>query len=533
MDNLSLNIVIRRVLEELGEQGKSEKALETYRYCGLGYVRRFFEKNGCPQYSDNALDKFLAELRCDYEYGSISRWKWSIARRSAELLRQFATTGSLSGKPLPKWEALHNPLHAEPNDEMLGDNNSIFGLVWRTKCRLAESGLSGKTLANYGYDGFDKILCAHMDRGLTQYTPSLVDDLIAETRTRYDNGDLARSMYQDLRKAAHLLCNFQATGIIKHGKIETWNLRQPVPEFAQSIRHFCENAVRTAAIRYSTVRVTKSALRRFAFVLEDSGTTAPAELTPQIVSAAVTKLARRYDGGLSSLLSSVRIFLDFLHESGTTKTNLRSSVPELCAKRRYYRPGFTEEEIRVILSAPDRNTAIGIRDFSIMTLAAQTGLRAIDVVHLKRQNIDWRACEIRIVQEKTGKPLSLPLDAESGNAIVDYLLNARPQSELPYIFLCHSGVARPVDSRSASGYVKKYASRANVDMNTIARRGFHSFRRSFGTRLLQSEVRLELLQQLLGHADLDSAKPYLSTDEQGLKLCALGLCGIAEGGAAV
>lgn len=41
--------------------------------------------------------------------------------------------------------------------------------------------------------------------------------------------------------------------------------------------------------------------------------------------------------------------------------------------------------------------------------------------------------------------------------------------------------------------------------------------------MLQNEIPLDLLRQLLGHSKIDSAKPYLSVDEQGLKLCALSL----------
>lgn len=56
------------------------------------------------------------------------------------------------------------------------------------------------------------------------------------------------------------------------------------------------------------------------------------------------------------------------------------------------------------------------------------------------------------------------------------------------------------------------------------RRAFHALRPDpFGTRLLQNEVSFELIQQLLGHRDMDSMKLYLSIDEQGLKQCALPL----------
>jgi len=62
--------------------------------------------------------------------------------------------------------------------------------------------------------------------------------------------------------------------------------------------------------------------------------------------------------------------------------------------------------------------------------------------------------------------------------------------------------------------------RVKID-SSIPRRGFHSFRRAFGTRLLQNETSLDLLRQLLGHSRINSVKPYLSVDEHGLKLCAL------------
>ena len=201
----------------------------------------------------------------------------------------------------------------------------------------------------------------------------------------------------------------------------------------------------------------------------------------------------------------------------------------MVARRTTFREGFTRTETMRLLGEPNRETGIGKRDYAMMLLATQTGLRACDVVNLKREDINWRSKQINIVQQKTGKPLSLPLRAESGNAIAEYLLTARPESSLPYIFLCHTGMLRPINNRSASAIVTKYICHAEI-VSDIPRRGFHSFRRSFGTRLLQNEIPLELLRQLLGHSKIDSSKPYLSVDEQGLKICALGLVSCGKAG---
>ena len=97
--------------------------------------------------------------------------------------------------------------------------------------------------------------------------------------------------------------------------------------------------------------------------------------------------------------------------------------------------------------------------------------------------------EIRVIQHKTGQALITPLAAESGNAIADYLLNGRPKSVLPLLFLCHTGTIRPLKSRSASGIVSRYMKKAGI---ISAHHGFHGFRRTFATQLQQNEVPLEL-----------------------------------------
>ena len=86
---------------------------------------------------------------------------------------------------------------------------------------------------------------------------------------------------------------------------------------------------------------------------------------------------------------------------------------------------------------------------------------------------------------------------------------------------------RPLDAHSASGVVSKHMKLVGIPAK---HRAFHALRRTFGTRLLQNEVSLDLIQQLLGHRDMDSMKPYLSIDEQGLKQCALSLLSHGKAG---
>lgn len=241
------------------------------------------------------------------------------------------------------------------------------------------------------------------------------------------------------------------TGHITLAKVPNWGQRKLVEPFNSLLIEFCTHAEQNKSMAETSLNVAKSAIRRFLFEMEDQGFNTSAHFSQVNVNRSITSFATHYAGGLGSAIYSVRVFLRFLFEGGVTDIDLSQSLPELVAARKMFREGFTESELEHLLEHPDRTIAIGKRDYAMMVLAAQSGLRAYDVVRLELSSIDWRARGIRLVQHKTGEPLSLPLEAESGNAIADYILNGRPDSTHLNIFLCHTGVIRPLDARSASG----------------------------------------------------------------------------------
>jgi integrase len=88
-----------------------------------------------------------------------------------------------------------------------------------------------------------------------------------------------------------------------------------------------------------------------------------------------------------------------------------------------------------ILKKAKGEKALDKRNFAMLMLEKYTGLRETDIKDLKLDDIDWRNAEIKIIQNKTGKPLSLPLIREVGDALSDYILNARPKCDCREIFI--------------------------------------------------------------------------------------------------
>ena len=529
MNKTNIQALVDAALQEMQGMGGTAAQQKALRF-GCGKILRYFKQQGKTEYEPEEANSFVYSLREIYERGEMSHWAWGTVRRAAALLDSFHKTGKMDLAPLPQWEVLHNPIHLPPTQQQLEEEGNVHALIWQTQQELLKFNLLSKSMSNYRYDGFGRILRLHMRRGVTQYSKILADESVNEAREQFQQGRMCRSVYCNIRKAAALLDEYHRTGTLEWRVLKRWGLREPNEEFAQALVRFCSESLHTGRYSAGTVRNAKSAIRGFLFVLEDAGIHSFDNMTPKVVNDGITVSSKRYHGNKHVMPFSVRIFLLFLYENGITQKNLSTAIPELVAPRRTVREGFSIEEIQGLLNAPDKDTSLGKRDYAMMLLAAQTGLRSVDIACLKRGDICWRSNEIRIVQQKTGKAVSLPLEPESGNAIAEYLLHYRPDSDLPFVFLSACRPFRPLDSRSVSANVSKYMRRAGVDTASIPRRGSHSFRRAFGTRLLESEIPLDTLRQLLGTSQMNSVRPYLSVSEQGLKSCALGLVSAERAG---
>ena len=91
------------------------------------------------------------------------------------------------------------------------------------------------------------------------------------------------------------------------------------------------------------------------------------------------------------------------------------------------------EKFRICLE--EENSQLTLLDKAIATIAYYTGLRGTDIFSMIPENIDWEKETIHFVQSKTGVEQTLPMSAIVGNAIWDYIIYERPESECMNIFV--------------------------------------------------------------------------------------------------
>ncbi len=97
---------------------------------------------------------------------------------------------------------------------------------------------------------------------------------------------------------------------------------------------------------------------------------------------------------------------------------------------------FQKEEsdcIRKCLENP--NNTLSLKERTIGWLLYFYGLRGSDITAMRFDNIDWRKDMITLIQSKTDYPLTLPLNAVTGNSLFDYITTERAESDIKTIFV--------------------------------------------------------------------------------------------------
>lgn len=234
-----------------------------------------------------------------------------------------------------------------------------------------------------------------------------------------------------------------------------------------------------------------------------------------------------------STIHNVRLYLkklySFLHETGRAESSHSELFSFSVNREKKVFPVLPKSDIAKLLDTIDRSGTKSKRDYAIILLGTVFVLRACDVVALKLTDIDWLRGEIRIVQSKTSNPVILPLTQDVGEALKDYILNARPRTADKEIFL---RVNAPHKRLAAAVTVGEIYRDCCVAAGLPASIRFHNLRRALGTSMVTNGVSVYDVAQVFGDRDINSTKPYLPTDLEHLKMCALPFEGIApEGGA--
>ncbi len=221
-----------------------------------------------------------------------------------------------------------------------------------------------------------------------------------------------------------------------------------------------------------------------------------------------------------SMCWTIRAFMRYLQYKGLVKVDLSVAVPSTRTWRMQSVPGhLTVQQVSRVLRKIDRGTALGRRDFAILLLLARLGLRANEIATMSLDDIDWQTGQLT-VRGKGRRRSQMPLPAEVGAALADYLQNGRPvSSNSRRVFLRELAPHIGFSTASNVSMIAKCALiRAGIH---VPRLGSHLFRHSLATHLLRAGATLTDIGQVLRHETADTTRIYAKVDVTALR--ALGL----------
>jgi integrase/recombinase XerD len=287
-----------------------------------------------------------------------------------------------------------------------------------------------------------------------------------------------------------------------------------------SLAVFDEHLRRTRGVCAGTRRNYARFVRAFLETVFVEGPVEVAKLDARDVVGFVAGLTRRYQPRTVELAASaLRSFLRFLRASGLRGDRLEDAVPMVPHRSsglvRHLAPGRLEQ----LIASLDSSSPRGLRDRAIIVCMARLGLRPGEVVRLRLEDVDWREAVVRVRARKTGHGALLPLSAQVGAALVDYLQRGRPDTAARQVFVCHRlRIGAPISGSIVGRAVDNALRRARIPAPT---RGGNLLRHSLATDLVGHGASLTEIADLFGHSSLATTRIYASVDIAALRQVAM------------
>ncbi|PVD49302.1 hypothetical protein DC498_25725 [Terrimonas sp.] len=206
---------------------------------------------------------------------------------------------------------------------------------------------------------------------------------------------------------------------------------------------------------------------------------------------------------INKYIQALLLFSKYIRQTGRSVIGLSLQRLEEATTKPVW---LTTTEIQKLYDVTAQ-TILGIRDKAMLAVYYGCGLRLNEGACLELQDIDSTKKVLHVRKGKGYKERFVPVAEKNFEAIKLYLDHARPQllqQVRTTAFFIDANRGRPMQKQSLYVRVKQLAKKAKIKKKV----GTHTLRHSIATHLLQSGMKLERIQQFLGHGDLDSTQIY-------------------------
>ena len=259
--------------------------------------------------------------------------------------------------------------------------------------------------------------------------------------------------------------------------------------FKDSAEAYLSHREKTGIIKKSN-KVFSLYLERFFMFLKKKNISSLDVLSLKDVLDFMASLSCYEKPTINHTMRAVRYYLKYCYENGFMNTEMFSKLPNPHYNRQSRLPSsYTANEVKKLLDSIDLGNPCGIRDYAI-------------------------------TQVKTENPLELPLLEDVGEAIINYLKNARPKTDSDHVFVRQVPPYTNFNPGAVGALVRVHLQKSGIHLEG-KKKGSHTLRHSLASRLLEHEIPLPVISEILGHTTTETTMTYLRIDITELRKCAL------------
>ena len=258
----------------------------------------------------------------------------------------------------------------------------------------------------------------------------------------------------------------------------------------------------------ATVRAYRTDVRQFIAFLHENNVaiTDPADVRKVDVLEYLSALAKQGLTGVARArkVSAIREYFRFLEGVGVISKSPTAGI-DTPKREKHTRQYLRSDEFTKMLSLAGAHP----RDYAILQVFLQTGIRVSELAHLTREDVDLIKPAIT-VRGKGSVEREIALEKRGMQALKNYLA-VRGDSLSERLFLNYQG--EPISERGIRKLVVKYRKAAGISKKASC----HTLRHTFATYKAEKGVSPFQLQQWLGHANLNTTQIYVHLGKQNAK----------------
>lgn len=215
-------------------------------------------------------------------------------------------------------------------------------------------------------------------------------------------------------------------------------------------------------------------------------------------------------------LASVKYFFRWLVRQGQLSSSPAAELEMPRLPRTLPRNVLTEAEAEKILAVPDPSTVTGLRDRAVLEVLYATGIRRTELVRLGLFDVAFERRTLLVREGKGRKDRVVPIGRRALVWLEAYLTRSRPALVVPpddgTLFLTYMG--RPFNADVLGDVVRRMVIASGVDKPGAC----HLFRHTMATLMLEGGADIRYVQEMLGHAKLETTRVYTQVSVDRLRL---------------